>query len=441
MSDAAPWHMGLDELGGEYDKVLQELKTFNGRQGNNIPNYCYDMDSDELYNTIDPTQQQGPTIFSGKLLKVLQSVKASKSWKKASGVLFLEAKPLGKGKWGDIFGPFSNNSSTEYVIKVTKWHEKFTKEALRNGTLSKDKYIQEGTNMLHGFAQEAKLTMQMGTHPNICASLHTIFVSSELFPVYILEYGGEPLSNWISSKKQLPITQILKVAHDIACGMDFMHLGGASIPPVPLIHGDLKPYNIVVSFNKTGDPKARIIDFGMIAECKDTPPRCQNRGQGSLPWMAPEIFNRRGYNIKVDVYSYACVIFELLSNKEMSLIFEDPGFTKDGIQTGSLYEMGDPRKAIQWLLENGYRPNIAHLVEPFWKELIVDCWSGNNFEEAQGRPTFTEILERLEGYGPKLDITLKRPAQHRALAQHRASVSETTSIVPVKLNLVRLKYS
>ena len=75
----------------------------------------------------------------------------------------------------------------------------------------------------------------------------------------------------------------------------------------------------------------------------------------------------------VDVYSFAMIILELVSLK---LPFDD-------------WE----EFQILYGIPNGERPDIPSHCNPFFKELINQCWQG----ESTKRPSFSIILERMKG--------------------------------------------
>ena len=74
----------------------------------------------------------------------------------------------------------------------------------------------------------------------------------------------------------------------------------------------------------------------------------------------------------VDVYSFAMIIFELVT---LQLPFND---------------WEEPQIAVG--VPNGERPDIPPNCDSFIKQLILDCWQG----EPTKRPDFRQILERLK---------------------------------------------
>uniref|UniRef100_A0A0A9GI92 Protein kinase domain-containing protein n=1 Tax=Arundo donax TaxID=35708 RepID=A0A0A9GI92_ARUDO len=93
---------------------------------------------------------------------------------------------------------------------------------------------------------------------------------------------------------------------------------------------------------------------------------------GSYRYMAPEVFKHRKYDKKVDIFSFAMILYEMLEG--------DPPF--------SSYE---PYEAAKYVAD-GHRPAFRKGYLPELKDLIELCWSG----DISLRPSFLEILKRLE---------------------------------------------
>ena len=113
----------------------------------------------------------------------------------------------------------------------------------------------------------------------------------------------------------LSFEDICKIGFQIINGIEFFH-------NLNIIHADLKPENIMIS-KKTKDIK--IIDFGSAIE--DTYPKKSEFYIQSRYYRAPEVLYGVNYGKEIDIWSFACIIYELF--------FKDPLFpgknTKDMI--------------------------------------------------------------------------------------------------------------
>jgi eukaryotic-like serine/threonine-protein kinase len=145
---------------------------------------------------------------------------------------------------------------------------------------------------------EAKVISKM-THPNIVA----IYEAGEEAgrPFLVFEYvKGKTLADVIKSKEYQSLTEVLSLFKPICLGMLHSHQNH-------IIHGDLKPANIVVDEN--GIPK--IMDFG-IANLLSS----QNSGDGlygTPRYMPPEYLQTRKVSEANDVYALGLILYEMLT--------------------------------------------------------------------------------------------------------------------------------
>ena len=99
---------------------------------------------------------------------------------------------------------------------------------------------------------------------------------------------------------------------------------------------------------------------------------------GTLPWTAPEVLCRdvaETLRLKVDSYSFGIVLWELVSPGQCP--FSDYAHNKF-----------DMMEAII----NGERPTFPQWVPEAFRNLSQKCWAA----DANGRPSFTEIVPSLE---------------------------------------------
>lgn len=90
--------------------------------------------------------------------------------------------------------------------------------------------------------------------------------------------------------------------------------------------------------------------------------------------MAPEVFDSKRYNEKVDIYSLAIILWEIWYGKRG---YQWPGNVAD---------------FFGWL-KDGNRPvNKKSCNEPPWNHLMKQCWSGN----PENRPTAKECKSEIE---------------------------------------------
>lgn len=101
----------------------------------------------------------------------------------------------------------------------------------------------------------------------------------------------------------ISLEQRLKMAYDVAGTFAFLHQSG-------VVHRDLKSYNILVDDNFN----IKLCDFGLCKFKADL-----NRGtmqfSGTPTYMAPELFQKKSYDEKVDVFAFGTLLWELVSRE------------------------------------------------------------------------------------------------------------------------------
>ncbi|MEM0982451.1 MAG: serine/threonine-protein kinase [Planctomycetota bacterium] len=129
-------------------------------------------------------------------------------------------------------------------------------------------------------------------------------------PYVVLELvRGLPITDHCDAER-MPIPERLRVFADVCRAVDHAHRSG-------IIHGDLKPSNVLVSSTQPGHvPK--IIDFG-VATATGADPDAPPPGwlAGTPEYMSPEQAAASGAEAdpQWDVYSLGCLLYELVTGK------------------------------------------------------------------------------------------------------------------------------
>ncbi len=154
--------------------------------------------------------------------------------------------------------------------------------------------------------------LQTLPHPNIVRVIDCDRDGRIVFMT--MEYlSGESLKRKlaVSEQKGLPAKDAGHIVECIAGGMEFAHRNG-------IVHGDLKPGNVLVT--DSGDVK--IIDFG-IARLMTRHPRAagvngDERPRLSAltpPYASPEMLENAPPDPRDDIYALACIAHELLTGR------------------------------------------------------------------------------------------------------------------------------
>jgi serine/threonine protein kinase len=139
-------------------------------------------------------------------------------------------------------------------------------------------------------------------HPHI-VSCHSI----EYHPTaryLVTDYcEGGSLRNLLESGRQIALVEVLQPILDILSGLDYIH-------EHQVVHGDIKPENILLQPNPQGWI-AKISDFGIAKFEREIARGMGLGGTGSPAYMAPECFYGKSTQAS-DLYAVGVILFELL---------------------------------------------------------------------------------------------------------------------------------
>lgn len=172
--------------------------------------------------------------------------------------------------------------------------------------------LMENKQFLGRFRDEARVVVHL-RHPNI-ARVHAMGeVEGQLF--LAMEYvQGKTLSRLAyrmrQRKQTMPLGIILQIGVRLCEGLAYAHEAkDGSGRPLHLVHRDLSPANICVSY----DGEVKIIDFGASQSTlkeQQTAPRVVI---GNLTYMSPEQARKKLVDRRADVYAAGVVLWELFS--------------------------------------------------------------------------------------------------------------------------------
>lgn len=202
------------------------------------------------------------------------------------------SRSLGRGGMGEVFLARDRNFGMSSVaVKVVRRDTRLPgdDEALR---------------------KEVELARQVN-HPNV-ARVHDLHQSPHGPIVTMAFVDGVTLHQWIREKKRtggVSADEWRRIARDVAAGLAAIHAAG-------IVHGDLKPGNVMVD---RGSGQGYIVDFGFAKERARTlgTLRGEKKGaDGGTPnYMSPERLDRGGASVEDDLYALGMTIWEMLSAK------------------------------------------------------------------------------------------------------------------------------
>jgi len=152
------------------------------------------------------------------------------------------------------------------------------------------------------FLSEIRTTANL-QHPHILPLFDSGAADSFLF--YVMPFiEGESLRDRLNREKQLPITDAVRIATEVASALDYAHRHS-------VIHRDIKPENVLLH-----DGQALVADFGIaLAASKAGGSRMTETGMslGTPHYMSPEqAMGQREITPRSDVYALGAMTYEML---------------------------------------------------------------------------------------------------------------------------------
>ena len=124
----------------------------------------------------------------------------------------------------------------------------------------------------------------------------------------------ELIRKTLSLKTPLDIPYSIYIMKEVAAGLNYAHnaVDSSTGQPLRLIHRDISPQNIMISF----DGEVKIIDFG-IAKIADTDLTKAGHLKGKFGYMSPEQARGESLDPRTDVFCLGIILWELLANKRL----------------------------------------------------------------------------------------------------------------------------
>ncbi|HLK62262.1 MAG TPA: tetratricopeptide repeat protein [Bryobacteraceae bacterium] len=204
------------------------------------------------------------------------------------------------------------------------------------------------------------------SHFNVC-KVHDLHVAAT--PLGEMEFlsmefiDGQTLSERIERDGPVPDREAREIARQICAGLAQAHRQG-------VIHGDLKPGNIILVSQPRNASRVVITDFG-IATMKPLDGGPMAAGHGGTPdFMAPELFRGERTSVASDIYALGILFHVMLSGHAPKRIgIADEPFMNGPVKAGST---ADTITAEPVLIANVWQRAMDDL-PAHWSGLIARC--------------------------------------------------------------------
>lgn len=312
-----------------YHKYINHIKDPN--------NSLYFPDKEEVFNLLKKEEKQ---------------IKLSVNLKPINLSNFEKKEKIGQGSFGKVYKVVNKKTRKIFACKISILELDFCSDLeIEN--------IERELNIMSQIKSPSIIKF-IGYNPmnfknQMRPTMITEFIPNGTLDIILkLERKGLSNDNWNDTKKLINI-------YGIACGMSYLHSHN-------YLHRDLKPANVFLD-----DYLFPIIgDFGLSKEIAHEKINGKKSGlKGTCAYIAPEIFNENKYDKSGDVYSFAMIVYEIMTN---NILYENLNHFQVMIN-----------------VINGFRPKLSNEIPSCYQKLIEDCWE----DDPKRRPTFDQIVEIL----------------------------------------------
>lgn len=175
--------------------------------------------------------------------------------------------------------------------------------------------LAEDNDRMSRFVREAKSASALN-HPNIL-TIHEIGEVDGLHFIATEYIEGETLKSRLE-RETLSLKSTLDIALQVASALDAAHRAG-------IVHRDIKPDNIMVR----SDGIVKLLDFGLLKLTAAQTAEVDSEGQtklqvrtsagvimGTTAYMSPEQARGLEMDARTDIWSFGCVLYEMLANQQ-----------------------------------------------------------------------------------------------------------------------------
>jgi serine/threonine-protein kinase len=189
---------------------------------------------------------------------------------------------LGEGAIGVVFKAKREEDDVVVALKVLK------------------KLLSQNEVFRQRFVREARVAQEV-RHPHLVPILETGEALGYHYLAVSYVEGGS-LKDRLVASGSLPLDECIRLAAEIASGLDALHAHD-------IVHRDVKPSNIMLDRSR----RAALTDFGLAKGPAYTVLTKPGQVMGTVDYMAPELIRGERASAASDVYALGCIAYECLA--------------------------------------------------------------------------------------------------------------------------------
>lgn len=174
------------------------------------------------------------------------------------------------------------------------------------------KELVEDQEYLSMFLDEARLAARLA-HNNV---VRTYEVGEHEDGMFIaMDYlEGQPLNRVIRRKPKLALAAHIRILSEVLSGLHYAHnLQDFDGSPLNVIHRDVSPHNVFVTYNG----EVQVLDFGIAKAAGATSQTREGTFKGKVSYIAPEQALAQNPDRRADIFSVGIMLWEAVAQRRL----------------------------------------------------------------------------------------------------------------------------
>ncbi|MGQ0505441.1 MAG: serine/threonine protein kinase, partial [Myxococcaceae bacterium] len=177
-------------------------------------------------------------------------------------------------------------------------------------------HLAENLDFVRMFLDEARIAARLN-HPNI-VQIFNLGAQDDSYFLAMEYIHGEDVRRISKTADQkgraLPHALVARIIAEACAGLDYAHKkADAQGRPLNIVHRDVSPQNILVSF----DGKVKVVDFGIAKAADQATVTRSGVLKGKYSYMSPEQAAGRKLDRRSDIFALGVVLWELLTKERL----------------------------------------------------------------------------------------------------------------------------
>lgn len=230
-------------------------------------------------------------------------------------------------------------------------------------------HLSKQQSFINMFLNEAKLAAQLN-HPNI-VQIYDLGKIGETYFIAMEYIFGRDMRRVIPKADSMgipfPMVYALKIVSSVCEGLYFAHQKGDIYGnPLNIVHRDVTPENIFVSFDGT----VKVLDFGIAKAANQIEQTRAGEIKGKLSYMSPEQVVGKQLDARSDIFSLGVVLYEWITGLKLFTGENEVAILKsisDGKIYAPSYFKADVPEAVERILMKALEKDREKRYQSAWE--------------------------------------------------------------------------